>query len=120
MSFLTWDDEDSTSFLTRRPIKGINSINLMTSEEFHNYILYCTTLIGSENKIESGINGSNRIFNKYDINNGIISRMQSNEKLKADFYEILSIFRIEMFDHNKKEHTIDSQSLRYVLSDIFE
>jgi len=78
---LTWPDYKN------RCLPGIMEINKGDLRNLNDVILQTVNMIRK-------VNGK---YWKYDINNGILSRLQNNDNLKTEFYEYLSRLRERLF-----------------------
>lgn len=95
---ITWQDEDYDHLL------GVISINNLSEDEFIIYILKLIQII-------------KKVGDKYwiyDISNFVVLRLQNNEKLKYDHYELLSIF-IEYLWRTKPKGFIELEEIKEII-----
>ncbi len=106
MEFLRWPDDIRLHFL------GVNQINDFTLPRFKKWLL---NIIQKIKKI-------NDKYQFYDIMNGIIFRLQNNERLNSEFYEYLINFE-EQLGEISQLYSLDDiyslQDLTDVLTDVY-
>ena len=106
MEFLRWSDDTRLHFL------GVNQINEFTLPRFKKWLL----------NIIQKIKKTDGKYRFYDIMNGIICRLQNNERLKPEFYDYLINFG-DQLDEISDLYSLDGlyslQDLQEVLSDVY-
>jgi len=75
---LRWSN--STTKIRRESILGVMELNMLPNPDFLDKLKYYVTRF---------ITKTGDLYEKYDIENGIFSRLQNNEKLHADKYRLI-------------------------------
>lgn len=97
-NFLRWPNNS----YNRLP--GIFDINNMSKDEFNNLIL----------KIVLRIEKNGDLYEKYDIENGIFSRLQRNENFNENLYNYVSLLRNLLWNNNNKFISYDELKIMLI------
>ena len=100
---LTWSTEDYINTSKNINIIGVISLNTLTQELFSKELYRCLPCIIKKVKINN-----NKVYWKHDINNGVLTSLQLNSKLKPEFYEYINLLRDKLWI-NDSEYIDDNE-----------
>jgi hypothetical protein len=91
---LRWNDKSTK--VKFEIILGVLELNILADIEFVQKLEYY---------VINFISKTNEKIDKYDIDNGIFSRLQNNENLKKEKYELINFLREKMWIDNSNSMT---------------
>jgi hypothetical protein len=98
---------DSIHKINFELVLGVHELNLLSNNDFLDKLGYYVIKF-----ISTATNGK---FEKYDIENGIFSRLQSNNNLDKDKYKLISLLRDKMWMSGDKFLTHDEVKALFTL-----